>query len=372
MRILHVFNIMNCGGAENMIMNIYRNIDREKIQFDFLVHSNKPAFFDEEIRNLGGRIFYVPRWNILNFFKYKKELHNFFKKHKDEFSWIHGHMGSSSCIYLSVAKKYGIKTIAHSHSANFSYRSLKNAVFLLLNRITRKVSENFFACSYDAGLCRYGKKIVNGKNFKIIKNAIDLDKYIPDTKEKERITNEFNLENSFVIGHIGRFTYAKNHAFLIEIFKEILKLKDNAKLLLVGEGELREELESLVKSENLTDKVILTGVRNDVTSLLQVMDCFVFPSHFEGLGIAAIEAQTMGIPCFINESLPKDLDINSNVFRLALSESPERWAKTILNKCHNKISHETAFASIKKSGYDIKESVKTLELFYESISKKEI
>ena len=364
MRILHVFNTMDCGGAENMIMNIYRNIDREKIQFDFLVHSDKPAFFDEEIKSLGGRIFYVPRWNILNFFEYKKALNIFFDEYGKEFSWIHGHMGSSSCIYLSIAKKYNIKTIAHSHSANFSLRSLKNIVFLSLNKITRRIADSFFACSLDAGICRYGKKICNSDKFKIINNAIELDKYRKNQDEKERVLNEFKLKDAFVVGHIGRFTYAKNHPFIIEVFKEILKIKENAKLLLVGEGELRRELEELIEKEGIKDKVILTGVRKDITALLQVMDVFIFPSHSEGLGIAVIEAQTMGIPCFINETLPKDLDINPNVYRLSLEESPKTWAELILKNAENKITVEEAKENIKKAGYDIKASVEALTDFY--------
>ena len=232
MRILHVFNILNCGGAENMIMNIYRNIDKDKIQFDFLVHSDQPGFFDEEIKKMGGRIFYVPRWNILNFFEYKKKLNVFFKQYGNDFSWVHGHMGSSSCIYLSVAKKYGIKAIAHSHSANFSRRSLKNIVFLSLNRITRMVADKFLGCSFDAGLCRYGKKICNSDKFTILKNAIELEKYVPDESKKEQILDEFNLKNSFVVGHIGRFTPAKNHTFIIKVFKEILKLKEKLNKIL--------------------------------------------------------------------------------------------------------------------------------------------
>ena len=363
-RVLHVVNSMNCGGTENMLMNIYRNIDKEKIQFDFLVHTDAPAFFDEEIRSLGGRIFYAPRWNILNFFEYKKVLNAFFKEHDKEFSIVHGHIGSSSCIYLAIAKKYNLKTIAHSHSANFSLRSVKNIIYLSLNKITKRIADNFFACSLDAGICRYGEKICKSNKFKVINNAIALDKYQKNQDEKERIINEFKLKDSFVVGHIGRFTYAKNHPFIIETFKEILKLKENAKLLLIGEGELRVDFEAMIEKEGIKDKVILTGVRKDITALVQVMDAFIFPSHHEGLGIAAIEAQTMGTPCFINKSLPKDLDINPNVYRLSLEDSPEKWARFISENADNKISAEEAYNNISEAGYDIKNTVKYLEQFY--------
>jgi len=364
-RILHVFMSMDCGGAENMIMNIYRNIDREKIQFDFLVHKNTKGYFDDEIKEMGGRIFRVPRFCLLNYFKYKKSIDTFFGEHK-EFAAVHGHLGSSACVYLREAKKC-IFTIAHSHSADFDFFQPKNFIYHELNRITRRVADYFFACSLDAGICRFGKKIKNKDNFQIIKNAINLDKYKYDDITKKEITNEFNLENKFVIGHVGRFDKQKNQAYAVEVFNEILKKNPDSVLMLVGDGKLRTVIENRVNELGIADKVIMTGIRSDVDKLLQVMDCFIFPSISEGLGIVAIEAEAYGIPCFINDTLPKDLYINENVYGLSLKKEPKEWAQFILEKSKEKISAEIAKRNVQKAGYDINESVKMLENFYLNI-----
>jgi len=368
-RILQVFYGMNCGGAENMIMNIYRNIDREKVQFDFLVHTTKKCYFDDEIEKLGGRIFCIPRFNLVNVVQYKKAIDDFFKKHKGEFSVVHGHIGSSACIYLDVAKKYNIVTISHAHNANFSMLSLKNVIYRTLNLKTRIVADHFFACSYIAGVCRYGKKIVKQSNFKIIKNAIQLDKYTYSIEKHKKVSEEFGFNNKFVIGHIGRFDKNKNQTFVVKIFSEILKTKPNSVLMLVGDGKMRSKVEKLVDKLDIASNVIMTGVRSDVNELLQGMDCFVFPSISEGLGIVAIEAECFGIPCFINESLPQELYINDNVYGISLKRSPKEWAEIILENSNTKIPEAIAKENVKNAGYDISVTAKMLEDFYIAHSK---
>lgn len=368
-RVLHVVNSMGCGGAENMIMNIYRNIDRKKVQFDFLVHTTKKGYFDEEIEKLGGRIFCISRFKLINAVKYRKTFDEFLKNHRGEFAVVHGHLGSSACIYLDVAKKHNISTIAHSHSANFSILSLKNIVYRASNIRTRSIAEHFFACSYVAGICRYGKKIVKQSNFKIIKNAIQLDKYVYNLENQKEVSKEFELNNKFVVGHVGRFDKKKNQTYVVKIFNEILKTKPDAVLMLVGDGEMRSEVEKLVKELDISDNVIMTGIRTDVNKLLQVMDCFVFPSISEGLGIVAIEAECFGIPCFINETLPRELYINDNVYGISLKRSPKEWAKIILEKSDTKIPETIAKDNVKNAGYDINVAAKMLEDFYIAHSK---
>ncbi|MBE7029094.1 MAG: glycosyltransferase family 1 protein [Ruminococcaceae bacterium] len=368
-RVLHVIHGMDCGGTENMIMNLYRKIDRKKLQFDFLVHTDKPCFFDEEIKKLGGKIYQVPYYNLINELKYRKSISLFLKTHP-EYKIIHGHLGSCAHIYLKIAKKYGLYAIAHSHSANSSITSLKNILYLSFNRITGKIADHIFACSYEAGICRYGKKVCTESKFEVIKNAIDSEKYLPDMDAVKSIKDELLLDNSFTVGHIGRLTEAKNHAFLLKVFAEILNLKPDAKLLLVGEGELRKEIEAKVKEMGLCEKVIITGIRSDVSQIIHTMDCFVFTSLYEGLGIAVIEAECAGIPCFINKTLPKDLDINPNLFRISLKETPLEWAKIIVDNCNNKIDNKVALENIKKSGYDISKTATHLENFYNSIMEE--
>jgi len=367
-RILHVIGAMNCGGAETMIMNLYRNIDREKIQFNFLVHTEKECFFDAEIRELGGKIYSVPRFNLINLFRYKKALKKFFGEHL-EYTAVHGHIGSSACIYLNIAKKYGMFAIAHSHNTNSTEISLKNVLYRLFSLKTRRVADCFFACSKDAGADRFGKRITNSNNFSVIQNAIETDGFVYNESVRLKVREELGFSDEFIVGHIGRFSYQKNHEYLLRVFAEILKLKKNAILLLLGDGELREEIERKISELNLNEHVVLAGVRKDANRFLNAMDCFVFPSHFEGLGIVAVEAQCNGLPCFINETFPTELDINSNLHRLSLQSGPDVWAKEIVENA-KRIPADEAVENVRRAGYDIKQIAKKLESFYCNIGNK--
>lgn len=364
-RILHVIGAMNCGGAETMIMNLYRNIDREKIQFDFLVHTEEKCFFDDEIRELGGKIYSVPRFNLINLFSYKKALKKFFSEHS-EYTAVHGHIGSSASIYLSVARKHGIYAIAHSHNTNSTEISLKSILYRLFSLRTRRVADRFFACSQDAGIDRFGKKITNSNNFSVIQNAIETDCFIYNESVRLKTRKELGFSDEFIVGHIGRFSYQKNHEYLLRVFAEVLKLKKNAILLLLGDGELREEIERKISELSLNEHVVLAGVRKDANRILNAMDCFVFPSHFEGLGIVAIEAQCNSLPCFINETFPTELDINSNLHRLSLQSGPNVWAREIVEKS-KRIPADEAVGNVRQAGYDIKQVSKKLEEVYFNI-----
>lgn len=362
-RILHVVHGMDCGGTESMIMNLYRNIDRKAIQFDFLVHTEKECFFDKEIKKLGGNIYRVPYFDGINIREYTKALNLFFSSHA-EFKIIHGHLGSCAAIYLRIAKKRGIYTIAHSHSAMPKNKKVRDYIYRIYSFPTRFIADYYFACSTAAGKDRFGKKIVKSNKFSVLHNAINTDVYLPDEQKAELIRNELNINNKFVIGHVGRFHYAKNHELIIEIFKHVSEIRGNSVLVLVGDGELRELIEQKIKDMKLQDKVILTGVRSDINDLLSVMDCFVFPSVYEGLGIAAVEAQCMGIPCFINELLPQELYINENVFGISLDKAAAEWAEIIAKKSNLRISAKTARKNVINAGYDVKETAKKLEEFY--------
>jgi len=368
MKILHVFNSMNCGGAEKMIMNILRCIDRNEFQFDFLVHSDTPAFFDAEIKKLGGNIYKLPRWNILNTIKYKKALDDFFKSHSD-YSLVHGHMESSAALYLKAAKKYGIKTVVHSHNPYPPKISLKTLLFKLLNLKTRKYADFFLACSMDAGIERFGGKCVKSDIFKVLPNSVDTSKYPYSEEAEKEIKEKYSLDNKFVVGHMGRFDGVKNHLFLLNVFYEIQKQNKDSVLLLLGDGKLQNKIKKTAKKLGIFDKIIFTGVLSNAHEYLQAMDAFVFPSFYEGLGMAVIEAECVGIPCFITDTLPKDLDINDNVYRISLDKSYKEWASLILNNHHNKTDNKTALLNIKNAGYDISETIKKTEEFYKNFDK---
>lgn len=368
-RVLHIVGTMNCGGTQNMLMNIYRKIDTSKVQFDFLINVKEKCFFADEIEELGGKIFYIDKWKLSNTVEYIKKLDAFLSEHK-EYDILHSHIASSSAINLLMAKKYGLYGIAHSHSTKGAGSLLKDFHVKLGSFPIRFCAKHYFACSEEAGKIRFGNGIIKSNKFDLLPNAIDIKKYGTDTESLLDVKKKFDLEGKFVLGHIGRFYAVKNHMFLLSVFEEVLKIKKDSVLMLVGSGgEMYEPLKERIKSLSLEDKVIFTGLTSEVSKYLQVMDCFVFPSLSEGLGIVAIEAQCMGIPCFINKTLPQELYINDNVYGISLDDSPKEWAEFILEKGNEKIPEEKAKENVKNAGYDINETVKMLENFYINHSK---
>ena len=362
-RVLQVIGIMNRGGAEAMIMNLYRSIDRSKVQFDFIEHTNERAVYDDEIESLGGKIYRCSRFNGKNYIAYTNWWNNFFNEHKGEYKVIHGHIGSTAAIYLKIAKKHGLFTIAHSHSSGTDNR-LKSRLYSIISYPTRYIANYFFACSQIAGIDRYGNKVANSINYKVLKNSVDSSLYKYDKTLRTKIREGLNISDNIVIGHIGRFINAKNHVFLIDIFNEILKLNANCRLLLVGDGDLRPEIESKAKQLGIFDKIIFTGVRSDVNELIQAMDILVFPSLYEGLPVTLVETQTSGLPCVMSDKVPTESILIDGITQIcSLSESPETWAKMVLSHYESteRIDRQD---SIIKSGYDIAENAKWLGDFY--------
>lgn len=367
-RVLQVFHCMDCGGAENMIMNLYREIDRSKVQFDFLVHSTKKSYFDEEIKALGGRIFCMPYFKVINTYAYKKALRTFFEAHP-EIKIVHGHVGSCSHIYLKIAKRYGCFTIAHSHSTK-PKASLKSLAFRLFTFETRRVAQYFMSCGQLAGDYRFGKRITaDTARYQILPNAINLDKYAFNLEMRLSMRQEFGYAKGPVFGHIGRFNYPKNHDFLIDIFQEIHQRTPEARLLLVGEGELRGEIEEKVLRLGLQKAVHFTGLRQDIPRLLMGMDVLLFPSHYEGLPVTLVEAQASGLPCFISDVITKEIHCTSLVEAHSLKENAASWAERAIEIANKEIDREAKEPAeqIRKAGYDIKESAKELSAFYISV-----
>lgn len=363
-KILHVFGRLNRGGAETMIMNLYRNIDRSKIQFDFVKHTYEKCAFDDDIRELGGQIISVPRYTGINHVCYIKEWKDLFSK-RPEYKIIHGHMISTAFIYLNIAKKYGLTTIVHSHSTGTRGNKIEQLVKNILQFPVRYTADYLFACSDDAGKKFFGNK----KNYYVIKNAIDVDKYKFNRSLRNKMRKSLNVEDKFVVGHVGSFTYAKNHKFLLDIFYEIQKQNRKAILLLLGDGELRKSIESHIKKLRIEDKVILTGVVPNVNEYLQAMDIFVFPSIYEGFGMAVIEAQAAGLNCFVSSNLPKEVFLTDLIHSISINESAEHWANIIINKT-NKLERKDVSAILKDAGYDIVTYASRLQNFYLEIGHK--
>lgn len=362
-RVLQVIGIMNRGGAEAMIMNLYREIDKNKVQFDFVENSFEPAVFDDEILSLGGKIYRCPHFNGKNYFEYKKWWKDFFDSHSSDYVAVHGHIGSTAAIYLGEAKKHGLFTIAHSHSTNVN-KSIKGVFYSILSYPVRYVADYLFACSNDAAINRYGKRMSKSENSKILNNAIDTNDFSYNVAIRDKVRKNLGLNSDTVcVGHVGRMDKYKNQTFVISVFYELLKLNSNSKLVLVGDGENRKHLEKMTEKLRIKDNVIFTGVRSDVNQLLQAMDVFVFPSLFEGLPVTVIEAETAGTPCVISNTIPKEcILVDSLVTVKDLNESPSEWAKHILERA--KEGHCDYQQEIINKGYDIKTTAKWLEEFY--------
>ncbi|ASI86345.1 MULTISPECIES: glycosyltransferase family 1 protein [Bacillus] len=360
-RVLQVLGSLNNGGSQAMIMNVYRNINREKVQFDFIIDKPGEVYYKEEILRLGGRVYELPRYRGKNHFSYVKAWHNFFKEHR-EYKIIHGHVRSTATIYLSIAKKYGLRSIIHSHSTS-SGVGISSVVKNILQYPLRYTVDNLFTCSEEAGKWLYGNKVSTKKNYKIIKNAIEAEKYIIDPIIRKEKRIELGIDDRLVIGHIGRFAYPKNHEFLLEVFKSIQEKREDATLLLVGDGELKRKIEEDAALMGISDKVIFTGARSDIPDLLQVMDIFVFPSHFEGLGIVVVEAQAAGIRCIVSDAVPQEVFMTDLVEGISLKDGADYWAEKTLENVEGYEKRNT-YKEIVAKGYDISESVSWLEKFY--------
>ena len=355
-RVLHVVTYMGRGGLETMLMNYYRNINRNKVQFDFLVHRDFEADYDQEILNLGGKIYRLSRLNPFSK-KYLNELNQFFKNHP-EYKVVHSHLDCMAGIPLKYAKKNEVPIrIAHAHSSNQT-RDKKYLLKLMFKRNIKKNATDLFACAQDAGLWMFGCD-----QFHVMNNAIDTKAYVVNKQTGKEVRQELKIpENAFVVGHVGRFAPPKNHMFIIRVFAEVLKEKTNAFLLLVGEGDLRREAEALTVELGIQDNVIFAGMRSDVNRMLQAIDVFLFPSIYEGLPLSIIEAQAAGLPCLISDKVPIECRKTDLVTQLSLNASLSIWKDAVV-KAGKVVKRDTS-KEISDAGFDIHQNAKWLEDFY--------
>lgn len=372
-RVLHIVGIMNMGGIENLLMNIYRNIDREEIQFDFLVTREEKGIFDDEIKSLGGNIYNIPHMSSVGVLKYKKILFEFFKEHK-EFRIVHCHRDALCSIYLKQAKKAKIQVrIAHSHTIKLAEgKGAKGIMNTLIKRyfmlFTRYSATDYFACSKDAGKWLFGQKIANNK-LNVIKNGININKYIYSQKIALEIRQKLGVsDNTFLIGHVGRFELAKNHTFLVDIFEQLQKEISNVELCLVGDGSLIEEIKRKVNKLGIQDKVKFLGIQNNINELMMAFDTFLFPSLFEGLGIVAIEAQATGLPCVVSNEIPKEVDLGLGIIHFIDLANCKIWVNKIQDIMISILKRTNSRTSDKKTivekGYDIEQTIIWMQRFY--------
>ena len=344
-RILQVVNIMNRAGIENVLMNYYRNIDREKVQFDFLTHRPEKGAFDDEILALGGKIYRAPRLYPQNYLEYFKYMNQFFEEHS-EYLVIHSHIDAMSFLPLLMAKRNKIPVrIAHSHNTNVD-KDFKYILKQLFRAGINSVANVRYACSKEAGQYLFKKE-----RFHVIPNALNTERFFFDSDVRLKKREELNLKDKFVIGHIGRFTAQKNHCFLINVFDKIAKENDNVVLLLVGDGELKEQITDEIKNRKLENQVIILDSRPDVNELYQAMDVFAFPSLYEGLGLVLVEAQVSGLLCLASDGVPEEAKISDKMEFLKLDENI--WVKRIrkATKERNELRE-----TVRTKRYDVREA----------------
>ncbi|WP_271400416.1 glycosyltransferase family 1 protein [Salinicoccus roseus] len=364
-RVLHVVSALGSGGVENLLYNYYKHIDTNQITFDFIVHSENIGVKEREFMSLGSSVYHVvpKRINpIRNARKIKEIIKN------GGYDIVHAHQDYMSFIPLLYAKKYGVHTrISHSHLAHINNSgSLNNLLVSMFKIINKHYATDYFACSVDASLELFGKKEVDLGKPIVMKNAIDVEQYTFSESKREQIRKELGVEEKFVIGNIGRFTYQKNHTFIIDIFSKVYKKNENSVLLLIGEGEGKQKIERKVKELGLEKAVRFLGVRSDIPDLMQAMDVFLFPSNFEGLGIVLIEAQASGLQCIASKKvIPKETNITDFIEYISLEESSENWANAVLRYGQGYKRKNTS-EQIKIAGYDLLEQSKWLENYYKT------
>lgn len=351
-RMLHIVGSMSPSGIGNFIMNVYRNIDREKVQFDFIVHETREISFEDEIKAMGGKIYTATRKSVSparNF----ADIRRIVKKGKYKIVFRHTDTATVA-VDLLAAKLGGAKVrIGHSHSTSTPNIKMHETFMPLLNM----VCTHRFACSEKAGQWLYG-----GAPYEVITNAIRLEDFAFQPKKREKVRRKEGLDGKLVIGHIGNLLPVKNHLFMLEIMAELVKKQPEAKMVFVGDGVMRQPIEEKVKELQLEENVILLGVRTDTAALLQAMDVFLFPSKYEGLPIAMVEAQCSGLPNLVSDVITSDVDVTPLVNKLSLSEPAVVWAEKILALAadERKAPDYELFAS---KGFDIKQMVKRYEEF---------
>lgn len=364
-RILHILQRMEAGGTQALLMNIYRKINRDKVQFDFLVEYNEKQFYDDEIIKLGGKIYYTNVRKDFNIFKFQKQLKEVLLNNNYKIVHVHAYTIGYFCLKTAQDCKVPVR-IAHSHS-NSMVKNIKVIPKVILQKLFLIHATDLFACSEEAG-----KYLFKNKKFNVLKNAIDSNKFIFDLKIRKEVRKELNINNEFVVGHVGRFQPEKNHNFLLKVFLEIKKKKKDAKLLLVGSGPLEKEVKKQIENLKISNDVILLSNRGDVNRLYMAMDVFIFPSKYEGLGIVAIEAQAAGIPIVISNGVPNEAKITDICKKVSLDEETKKWAETAIELSEKANIKKNMQKYIIESGYDMSNITIWLQEYYlKKVKEKE-
>ena len=363
-RILQVAVANDRGGLTGYIVNNYKKINKNEIQFDFITYDDY-LDFSEEIEKMGAKIFYFPRpSHVLSYYTALKKIHEQF-----DYTAIHFNLSYANIIPIILAKMAGFKRIiVHSHSTGIDTPSaMTRMIKLMIHQVGKMLipllATDYFACSKLAARWMFPNSIIKRNKYEILYNAIELSKYRFNRQKRDAIRKKIGIaDDVFVVGHVGRFTYQKNHEFLVDVFCEVENQESKSLLLLIGDGPDREKIENQVAYYNLSDKVKFLGQRSDVANLYQAMDVIVLPSRFEGLCIVAIEAQMAALPIICSEELSEETNVSSDYVSLSLKLSAKNWADKILAKKGTIRTDNTKV--LRAAGYDMNVEIKRLEKLY--------
>lgn len=355
-RVLHVLQRMEAGGTQAFLMNLYRNIDRSKVQFDFLVEYSEKQFYDDEIETLGGHVYRTTFREDKNLPKFLEYLRGFFADHR-EYTIVHCHAYTVGYFVLREAERAGVAVrIAHSHNNNMS--GATKPLKIVMRSLFSLHANEFMACSEEAGRFLFGNH-----DFTVVKNAIDVDRYAFDGGVRAEVRGELGLGSSLVVGNVGRLHHQKNQSFLMDVFSEVAGITPDVRLLLVGNGPLREELLEKSSELGISDKMTLLSDRRDMDRLYQAMDVFVLPSLYEGLGIVAIEAQSSGLPTICSDGVAEDADVSPLFGRMSLQDSPKAWAEAIV-KAAGARDCAAGAAGARAHGFDVRDNAAKMQEWY--------
>lgn len=368
MRVLHITEVLEPAGIEAFIMNMYRHVDRSKVQFDFLVTRNTDEYYDAEIKALGGKkycIDYMTTQNMMvRIIKEAKAIKAFLKEH--QYSVVHLHTTTPLRMpYLIAMKQAGVKNrIIHSHSATVEGKSfLKRCVYGFFKQFIPIYATECIGCSKAASKWMYPRRVWKNNKDVVFFNGIDTKKFSFSNEIREKIRLELGLGDCYTLVNTGRFLEQKNQSFLIDILEEIVKDDPDVKLLLLGKGPLRKSVEEKVSAKKLDNNVLFLGVRDDVQNILQAADCYVMPSLYEGLPVSAVEAQSTGLPCVLSSNITEEVALCENVKFLELSAPISQWKEEIL-KCRHVSQREKASNMIKRKGYEVQDCAEQLMKLY--------
>ncbi|MDR7079124.1 glycosyltransferase EpsF [Neobacillus niacini] len=361
-KVLHVVGAMNQAGTETMLMNIYRNIDRKKFKFDFVSYSKDDAYYDNEIKELGGRVIKLTKTQSI------KEIYTVIKDY-GPYDAVHSHTLFHCGIANIAAKLADVKIrIAHAHTTfNKSDNYIRKGYYHFMRKAITVFSTHLLACSQEAGTYLYGEKGIKDSKYSYFPNLINYSKFFEAPKrEILKFKSEVDIENNIVVGHVGRFIESKNHLFLLEILYHLVSRKENIQLLLVGDGKLRAQIERIAIEKGLIKNIRFVGVRDDIHTMFHSMDIFVFPSIYEGLGLVLLEAQASGLPCIVSEAIQPEANLGIDLFStLSLKGNPSNWANKILELAGKREKDVSKIIKgFEKSGYSIDKGISKLTEIY--------